>query len=61
MISMLDNALEKTNEMAVKSKVTSSKDCDQVLIDEYNNGWINVNSLQKISKLVKDATYELVR
>ena len=32
-----------------------------MLIEEYNNGWIDISRLQKISKLVKDATYELVR
>ena len=34
---------------------------DEVLIEEYNNGWIDVSRLQKLSKIVKDATYELVR
>ena len=31
------------------------------LIEEFNNGWIDIRRLQKLSKLVKGATFDLVR
>jgi len=61
MIDRVDVALAKTNETGVKSRVFGQKDADEVLIEEYNNGFIDVNRLQKISKLSKDAAFELVR
>lgn len=42
-------------------RVTTEKDIDTVLIEEYNNGYIDINRLQKLSKLIKDVTYELRR
>ena len=42
---MLESALIKTHEVNVKTKITTQKDCDEVLIEEYNNGYINVDRL----------------
>lgn len=56
MVSMLDHALETTNEQVVKTKITRQADVDQVLIEEYNNGWIDIARLQTLSKLMKDAS-----
>lgn len=45
MVTMLDQALESTNEQVVKTKITRQVDIDQVLIEEYNNGWIDITRL----------------
>ena len=45
----------------MKTRICSQVDCDPELIREFNNGWIDVARLQKMSKMMKDASYELLR
>ena len=45
MLNAVDVALEKTNETSLKSRVCLQKDVDLALIEEYNNGWIDVRRL----------------
>lgn len=61
MIEMIDHALSKCRKESVKMRALSQKDVDTVLIEEYNNGFIDIDRLQKLSKLIKDNCYELVR
>ncbi len=61
MYHMIDHALSKTNEESIKMRMVGVKDVEAVLIEEYNNGWIDLDRLQKLSKLMKDACTELVR
>ena len=61
MYHMIDHALSKTNEESIKMRMVGVKDVESVLIEEYNNGWIDLDRLQKLSKLMKDACTELVR
>lgn len=58
---MVDSALAKTGEESVKMRMVGERDIETVLIEEYNNGWIDIRRLQKLSKLMKDNCYELVR
>ena len=61
MYEMVDEALAKTDEETVKMRMIGSKDVESVLIEEFNNGWIDIKRLQKLSRLMKDRCYELVR
>jgi len=61
MYAMCDEALAKTDEETVKMRMIGTRDVDTVLIEEYNNGWIDIKRLQKLSKLMKDRCHELVR
>ena len=61
MMQMIDDSLMKTHEEHVKTRVVTQADVENDLIEQFNNGWINVDRLQKLSKLVKDACYELKR
>ena len=45
MMKMIDDALIKTNEQQVKAKIITQADVDQDLIEEYNNGWIDLARL----------------
>ena len=58
---MLDYTLEKTGETSVKERLISQADVESCLIDEFNNGYIDMPRLVKLTKLAKDACYELER
>ena len=45
MLNAVDVALEKTKETSLKSRICLQKDVDLALIEEYNNGWIDVRRL----------------
>ena len=61
MHEMIDDALAKTRETAVKTRHCSRVNIESELLEQYNNGFIDIPHLQKLNKLVKDATYELRR
>lgn len=61
MLEMMDEALAKTSETNVKTRPCRQVDISADLLEQYNNGYIDYYRLQKLSKLVKDATYELRR
>jgi len=45
MYEMIDHALSKCREESVKMRTLGQKDVETVLIEEYNNGWIDINRL----------------
>jgi len=61
MYAMVDKALSKTDEESVKMRMIGERDVGTGLIEEYNNGWIDIRRLQKLSKMMKDSCFELVR
>ena len=45
MYDMIDQALGKTKEESIKMRMVSQKDVESVLIEEFNNGWIDIKRL----------------
>ena len=45
MYEMVDEALAKTDEETVKMRMIGARDVESVLIEEFNNGWINIKRL----------------
>lgn len=45
MYSMVDTALAKTDEESVKMRMVAERDVETVLIEEFNNGWIDIRRL----------------
>ena len=45
MMQMIDDSLMKTHEEHVKTRVVTQADVENDLIEQFNNGWINVDRL----------------
>jgi len=61
MLATIDYALTKTNEQNVKTRAVCQADCEDELIEKFNNGFIDIPRLELMSKMVQDAVYELLR